>query len=75
MKTDHMEFPNPVGAEQRERDWPPSHDIGIFISAGDVMTLIGTARDANDLAFLFRGLAVQWDRMLGEPDWFFTDFL
>lgn len=69
------EFPTPHDELRRKREWPRHHDIGIYMSAGDSMLLVGTARDSLDLSILFRGLADEWDRMLGETDWFFTDLV
>lgn len=70
------EFTTPHSAERRRSEWAPHHDVGIYMSAGDSLMLVGTARDSTDLAVLFRHLAVEWERMLDEPsDWFFTDLV
>jgi len=72
----HDEFPTPHSAERRRAEWAPNHDIGVYMSAGDSMLLVGTARDSTDLTVLFHHLAVEWDRLLEEPsDWFFTDLV
>lgn len=72
MQTD---FPNPVDNATRAVEWPPSHEIGIYISAGDELKLIGTARDSDDLIMLLGGIAAEWRRLLAEPDWYFSDFV
>jgi hypothetical protein len=70
------EFVTPYSSERRKAEWPPFHDIGIYMSAGDSLMLVGTARDSTDLTVLFRHLAIEWDRLLEEPsDWFFTDLV
>lgn len=70
------EFTTPHCAERRKAEWAPSHDIGVYMSAGDSLVLVGTARDSAGLAVLFRHLAAEWERMLEEPsDWFFTDLV
>lgn len=69
------EFQTPHDSARRKADWPPFHDIGVYMSAGDSLVLVGTARDSTDLTVLFGHLAAEWDRMLDEADWFFTDLV
>lgn len=69
------EFVTPHSSERRLKEWPEFHDIGIYMSAGDSLMLVGTARDSLDLGLLFRHLGLEWDRMLDETDWFFTDLV
>jgi hypothetical protein len=72
----HDEFPTPHTLERRKGEWPPFHDVGVYLSVGDSMMLVGTARDSGDLTVLFHHLAVEWGRILDEPaDWFFTDLV
>lgn len=68
------DFPTPHDSGRRAAEWPRFHDIGIYMSAGDSLTLVGTAKDVEGLIVLFNHLALEWDRLLSEPtDWFFTD--
>ncbi len=64
-----LEFPSPVNAEQRLKNWPPRHHIGVYLSVDDTLTLVGTAADHDDLRTLFRALAVEWCRLVDGPDW------
>lgn len=51
------------------KSWPPKHDIGLFLSVGDTLTLVGTAGDHADLHTLFVALAEEWRRLVDGPDW------
>lgn len=69
-----LEFPNPINAERRLSDWPPKHDIGLYLSVGDTLMLAGTAAGHEDLRTLFLALAHEWERLAKEdPHWFFED--
>lgn len=68
-----LEFPNPFNSEQREENWPPGHDIGVFLSVGDGLTIVGTARGHSELTLLFRTLAQEWESLTDDADWFFTE--
>lgn len=65
-----LEYPNPIDSEQRLKHWPAKHDIGLFLSTGDTLMLVGTAADHEDLRTLFHALAHEWARVVEEdPDW------
>lgn len=55
-----MNYENPINAADRARDWPPGHDVGVFVSVGEVLTLVGTARERSDANVLFGFLAEEF---------------
>lgn len=57
-----IEFRNPITAAERERSWPKGHDIGVFVSIGDDLTLLGTAMGRDDVNRLLIFLGEQWGR-------------
>lgn len=57
-----IEFPNPISAVERSRSWPHGHDIGVFLSIGDELTLLGTARSSADVNNLFEYLGREWGK-------------
>lgn len=73
----HCDFSNPVNAEERLADWPPRHDIGVFLSLDDSLTLVGTAAGHSGLYSLLRSLADRWQENGWDYDdcaWFFSEF-
>lgn len=74
-----VEFTNPCNSEARLGNWPPRHDIGVYISIGEVLILVGTAAGRADLVGLLKHLAVESVSSVYEPpsvlypDWFFAD--
>lgn len=69
-------FPNPVTAEERQANWTPGHEIGVFLSVDDSLTLVGTAAGHSGLYSLLQSLADEWqEKGWGYEDaaWFFAE--
>lgn len=60
-------------------NWPPCHDIGVYISVGDDLILVGTAAGRKDLISLLKHLAAESETSVFpapsvlHPDWFYAD--
>jgi hypothetical protein len=68
------EFPNPVDSESRLKNWPTGHDIGVYLSLDDGLTLVGTAAGHSGLYSLLQQLADEWQEKgwaLDDVSWFF----
>jgi len=71
------DFPNPIVEKDRVANWTPGHDIGVFFSVGDSLTLVGTAAGHSGLYSLLQSLADEWqERGWGYDDaeWFFAEY-
>jgi hypothetical protein len=68
------EFPNPTNSADRLKNWPNGHDIGLYLSVDDALTLVGTAAGHSGLYTLLQRLADEWAQHGWAPDdagWFF----
>lgn len=74
-----VEFVNPCNSAARIANWAPRHDIGVYISVGDELVLVGTAAGRKDLISLLHHLSSEAESSVHSvpsvlyPGWFYAD--